>query len=431
MFRFNIGSVIWIIICLFILVVKQADQVFYLLVFFSALTTIAVFDINNNSVTVVHVMFAVCLIKFVSLYIRQRRPLLINKSFFLFVMWCFISIPFSLLHRYTIVHNINGIDTYVKFNYQQLTQFIYLLMGIVTYEMCCSLLLFNKIEIEKIERYLQSAYIFVLVVALLQHILPLGFINAFLRNTENVLYQYEGSRVSGTFAEPSFMSLFCAPLFAGYMYRLFTKFRIKDFMLCLLFVIVIVDNNSSSGVLGIISAFILLLCMKIKVVFKRFAFSVKSINFILTVLLFLLLTGLSILNIKTILSSFIVFYNKINGIGVSGNSRLAAFLYHSKLGLSNLIPTGYGTVRSYDLLSTWLCSIGLFGLLLYLLPVFNLCIKLIVCDKPQTNILLMNIVTHNIIMFISVPEFGLLSLWIYYGMGYFYIARNGKCLNES
>lgn len=415
MFQINLWGAIFIILILFV----KTEYVFYVLIFTSALTTISFVNIGDNSILVYHIIFIICAFKVLWTTNIRKIRLSVSGLFYIFVLWCLITIPFSLLHKNTIVHNIDGADAYVRFSFQQITQFCYLLLGFITALICNTLLLTNKISIDKVNKYLTYSYVFVLIIALLQHILPVEFVNTFLRNAVNVGYKYRGSRISGTFGEPSMLSLYCAPMFGGYLYRLFSTIRLKYFILSLLFVVVTFDNYSSSGILGITISLLFICAIKL---WQLYTSRKVSNSKIILFFLILLIIGITIVfNLHHIYNVTNVFISKIRGEGISGSSRQASLIKHINIGMKSLLPTGFGTVRSYDLLSTWLCSIGIIGLFLYVFPVMNLCIKLFKSNNMDATVLLINIMAHNIIMAVSVPEFGMISMWIYYGMAYYFV----------
>lgn len=419
--QINDGTIFWTIILAGVFFTAKIDNAIKFLIISSAMTTVAVFNINNNSILVLHIAFTICLIKFCVYMCKNDTCVSVDKYIYYFAIWCLITIPFSLLHGNTIVHNVNGLDTYVKFSFQQITQYGYLIIGLLTCIMCNSLLITNKISIKSVDRCLEISYVISLSIALLQHILPVALVNAYLRNAAHVSYNYDGARISGTFFEPSMLSLFFAPLFGKYLYKLTLGFNVKYLLYITLFVVVAFDSNSSSAVLGIIVSLVLVFLISLSSNKK------VSLNDMIFAFLIIIAGTISVMHFYSDINLGIdMLFNKISGEGISGNSRLERFKYHFELGINNFIPTGFGTVRSFDLLSTWICSIGIIGLALYLIPVIILCIKLYKINTYNSKSLFICILVHNIIMFISVPEFSFLSIWIYYGTAYYIIENTNR-----
>ena len=418
MLQINDGTILWVLAAV-ILLFSNLNKGFYALVFSSALTTIAFVNIGDNSILISHIAFLICAVKFlVSGRVRTMR-LSVGKGLSAFIVWCFLSLFFPAFHRETIVYSMDEILTHVRFTYQEITQYSYLLIGFLTCLIGNALLIEKKIKLDTIGKVLETAYVVSLSLALLQHILPLEFVNAFYRNTININYAHVGARISGTFNEPSMLSLYCAPLFAGYLYRLFSEGRIRYFLLSVFFLVVTLDNESSSGILGIVvavflSLILILFAKKVRLTRKRFFMPI----------IVLVVVGIAtVLNISQITSAIESLLHKLNAEGASGASRMYMFLYHIRIGISNIIPTGFGTVRSFDLLSTWFCSIGLTGLLLYIVPVVGLSVRLLKAGTREAHVLFLNILIHNLLMFVSVPEYSFLSIWFYYAMAYYLVNK--------
>lgn len=426
MIQFNNGSIIWSI-PLILSMFSNKRKSFYWFVFFSVCETVSLFNIGDNSILIVHIGFVISALKvFLPLLVRKKISSSVSVLLTIFILWCLITIPFSLCHNNTIVLNIEDAMEPVNFDYHQFSQFGYLLIGFISCLMCNHLLIQNVISIEDVFKAFELAYIFTLLVALLQHILPVEIINNFFRNAANTGYTYEGARISGTFSEPSMLSLYCAPLFAGYVYRLFADNKLKFFSLSALFLIVLLDNQSSSGIIAILLTAILIFVIQLVSAKKV---KLKSVLLILATLLFT--TVVAIIEIEPLTESFELLIEKLSGEGVSGSERMYLFLYHLNLGLTHLLPTGYGTVRSYDLFTTWLCSIGIVGLVLYGAIVLQLCVGLSKKNDVVSWQLFLCIVIHNVIMLISVPEISYLSLWIYYGLGYYLISKKEEKVLSS
>lgn len=417
MIQANAGTFLWVIV-LGVLLFSKIKSSFYFLTISSCLTTVAVFTIGKDCILVFQVVFLLCCLKFVFAY-RGKITVTVDKWLYVFVLWCLITIPFSFLHHDTFVHNIDGKTTYVRFSLQQISQYMYLLIGIITCTLCNIWLSTETISLNSVWRCFKIAYVLSLCLALFQHVLPLDFVNSYFRNKPGVGYNFEGSRISGPFSEPSMLALYCAPLFGGYLYKFLTKRNLEYLLLSLLFIIVILDNNGSSGVIGIIASIIIITLIEITT--KR---NIKStVN---KLILFVFIAGCIYLvcrfsGWKMVVDSFNGLVGKLNGEGLSGGARMESVLYHFKVGIGNIIPTGFGTVRSYDMFTSWLCSIGILGIALYCMPVIGLCVKLFKLHTNDSLMLLICIVVHNVIMFISVPEFGYLSIWIMYGMGFYLI----------
>lgn len=346
-----------------------------------------------------------------------------------FFLWCIISIPFSIFYGDIVVMNINNIYTYVKFGFQQVTQLAYLLIGFSTCLICNSLLVNGKLKSEIIIKILDASYIIGIILALLQLILPSSLCTEVFRNSVHVTYRNAGARISGSFGEPSFFSLVCTPFFCGYFYKLVNKFSVKYLLFCTLFILVVVNNQSSAAILGICVGIAFIIFLNLILRTKRLKRS-----YLITFIFVLIIVSLNVLWLQDeIKILYKIMISKLNGEGISGSERLYSFRYHLNLFLTHpmifLFGVGYGTIRSFDLLTTWACEVGIIGLCLYFFPIFYLCWKLLKKRTENTLTLLINIVVYNSILFISTCEIVFLQIWIMYGLGFFIISSKSHNSN--
>lgn len=422
---YNRTSGICILLC-FMLLFMKVDKVFYILCFTAILTTVAVFDLNENSILLFHLVFLILLIKYIVLIIHKEKMLLYTARIFVpFLIWCMASIPFSLFYSDIVVMNIDSIYKYVRFDHQQITQFLYLLIGILTCYICNSLLSVGKIKPKKMIDIMDMSYITALCLALLQLVLPVSVCRELFRNSVHAGY-HSKVRISEPFGEPSFWALVCTPFFCGYLYRFVRGFQIKYLFFCMLFVIVLFNNRSSSaflgGWVGILSILFLgFYAKKRKTNGKRILLSFIILFFLM---LFLRLYQDKIINL------FLNTLSKLKGEGISGSERSYSFRYHLNIFLSHptifLFGIGYGTVRSLDLFSTWACEVGIVGLVLYLIPMIYLCWKLLKLKTETANQLLVMIIVYNIILFVATCEIYFLQIWMIYGIAFFMISKNKR-----
>lgn len=421
MIVFNSVSIVCIAFSLF-LMLKKIDYVFYALCFTAILTTVAVFNIGNDSILLFHIVFAIVVFKFLLSLIKNRYQYSVSNLLIMFVVWCLITIPFSFFNTDVYAYNIDNKFAYVSFNFQQITQYAYLLIGFLTCMICNMLLINGKIDQKTVVKVLDVAYVASLCLALLQLVVPVGICTDLFRNSVHAGYKFDGARISGPFNEPSMLALVCTPFFCGYLYRLINKFSFKYLLYTALFFAVVLNNRSSSAVIGVFVGIILICFVNIFNIKKKIR--KKDLVWILIVLIGILLFAVFASNMlgDTIYKTF----QKLNGEGKSGSERLYSFVHHMNIFFDHfLLGIGYGTVRSFDLLSTWACEVGIIGLLLYFVPIISLCIKLFKQKNVQSIQLLINIVVYNAILFSSTCEIGFLQIWIIYGVA-FYIVQNRK-----
>lgn len=182
------------------------------------------------------------------------------------------------------------------------------------------------------------------------------------------------------------------------------------------------QNRSSSYVLGVLTAVMVMVLFQFlygnKIQKKR----LKTLCFVVLVLVLLLFLFRD--NFRSIMDIFLL---KIGGQGVSGSTRSAVAALHFRVFLENfLFGVGFGTLRSADLITGWLAQGGIIGISLYLGAVGSLCIRLLRQGTTEAKDLVIMIVSYNVIMMISVPEFMQIHIWVYYAMGQFLIIQNHK-----
>ena len=113
--------------------------------------------------------------------------------------------------------------------------------------------------------------------------------------------------------------------------------------------------------------------------------------------------------------SIAVFIVKLQRLNESGHDRLEAFEHMSSVGIRYPFGIGFGSGRSTDLLSTWLCNIGIVGTALFLFAIS----QIVVNGIRQKDIeRLLPLILVLVSMFTSVPEPYNLFVWyfIFYAM---------------
>ena len=89
-----------------------------------------------------------------------------------------------------------------------------------------------------------------------------------------------------------------------------------------------------------------------------------------------------------------------------------------------LAGIGYGTLRSLDLLSTMLCSEGIIGFMLYVIPVLRSSLRIFF--NMSNRAVMLYVIVYNAIMFISVTEIALPYVWIAYAIMFYVLTDNGS-----
>lgn len=415
---------------LLVLLFAKTSTVFYAFVLSSPLTTVAVFKVGDDSIVLYQLVFVILILKTLILHMKNRsgeRPLsnTISSAFWTFWIFCACSIPLALFYGDVVVVTPDSVLSNAKFSIQQFTQFGYLAIAFLSCYACNRLLQDGVISPKKVFVVLTVSYVLVCVLALLQLVLPVELVTELYRNSTHVMYAHQGARISSTFNEPSMLSLFIAPLFCVYVYRFMTGLSWSALLLAGLGLTVAVFNNSSSFVVGMLFGFLACLFLMAVSLKKTARFSRKAIiGFALVSLAALFVVGSN--EFGQIFSTFV---GKIGGEGVSGNDRLFSFFHHFQVFLEHpFVGIGFGTVRSTDLLTTWLAELGVVGFAFYMVPLVLLVGRLAARFETLAIETAIYIVAYVGILFVSVPEPYYVFGWIVIGLG-FHLVRSRESVS--
>lgn len=417
----------WVYACIVLVVaLLPCEKVFHVFIYCIPATTIALFDVNNNSVLFYHIIFLILVMKYffqalpsIRFKTRQTSKTNVSPMLWVFVIYCALTIPLAGLHTDTIVLNIENEYAFVKPAFQQVTQYLYLLIGFIACIVTNGMLQRHKSSSKTILRIIDYSYLAVMLLALLQKVIPADTISILYRNSVNTSYAFDGARISSTFQEPSMLSLFMTPMFCVYLWRVLKEFSMKNVLYLGLGTIVISLNQSSSFFVGLFASIFAFILIKIST-----SAHISTTNLTLRqALKVLIATTLCVIfafafwgQISAVIQ---VFLSKLQGEGVSGSVRAYAALHHFHVFLEHpLFGVGYGTVRSYDLLTTWLAQIGLLGFLLYAIPVVALCVRLLKVNTDTAKVYFIIIVAYNAILMVSTSEIAYFLIWVVYGASY-------------
>lgn len=215
---------------------------------------------------------------------------------------------------------------------------------------------------------------------------------------ESALIQGYGKflRISGPNLEPSMFSIYLLFSFGIFYFNKYVKESIFVIILGIL-------STSTSFILGIFMYIFYFIILRSKEEWKKILFLILT----LILILFILITVY-----PQMLSLFEEILYKINGKGVSGGERKYNMLHHFQVSI-NINPIsgiGYGIARSKDLLTTWLCNIGYFGVTFFILALITSIKK---ANKRYIGIILIIIF---LVESISVPEPYFLYIWCFWGI---------------
>lgn len=425
-----IGSILLPLI-LIVFIFCDIKYLFYLLFFFSAFTSTALikFSSSEKSFQIYHIVAVFFMIK-VFMELKRRNLSIKNlhsKMLFIFIAVCSFSIFYPLIFSGGIIVKTPASDKYlpVSFSSQNVTQFLYLLLGYLTYLSVLAFFKIKGLKTNSVLRVMRITLLVILILGIIQYIMPVDLYNNLLRNDFHSNDQRVGLgvRISSVTMEASILALFVTPLFIGLLINFFNKFNIMDLILILLSIAINLENGSSSFFVGLFIFIIFEILISIFIKNKKL--SLRQI--ILTVIILLLVIVLiAIFKDKfSYITTNII--SKLNGQGESGSMRKYDFQYHMNVFKNYLITgIGFGSVRSKDLLSTILADVGLSGgipLILYIICRLYLLKRI---SNEFSKIFYAIMFSTIAVLFISVPEFFYLYIWIYFGIIDYFLFNDNR-----
>ncbi|GAA0105712.1 hypothetical protein UT300013_23360 [Paraclostridium sordellii] len=355
----------------------------------------------------------------------------------------FIPLVFNKGNNYVIGVSSHMDFSPVHFSITNMTQLLYLLIGYIVYSItyiCISNKYINyEIFIARFNKAILYSAITLGVLGIIQMFLNDNIFNFIFRqyNYNNQQIEFLNqvvNRPSGPTGEPSFYALALVPMLCYIIYNLKTYIKENNKYLYTVSIVIIIIplivSKSSSFLIGILLFTGILILISIKKLIKNYKFirttylksfdKSKIILYTIISLLVICIIGIYIIN-SDIFRDFIY---KIKGGGVSGSERTIALIQHLKVFKDNIIfGVGFGSLRSKDLMSTWLACMGLVGNILFALFFIRQLYCLLNINKRESISLAIMITISWGIMFISVPEPYYLYLWIYFAVSEYVISN--------
>lgn len=356
-----------------------------------------------------------------------------NKFLIAFIIICILSTISLIINkdRGILILNQKDIYTYAEFSVQNITQLFNIIFCFVLYWFIKDY--FNNNNTLKINSAVKVLICSTAAICFLGFYQELAYVKGWrfdeiFRNGLHGNIQPFGSfiRAYSVTNEPSVYAYFLAPILA--LVLSVPNDIIKHRILIILLIII-------SGIMSTSTTFIIgILALLIKIILD------KSVNFfrmkrnknqkmgLLLPITFIFIVILSLIlfrfnsNIKELLTTGML--SKLQGNGVSGQERMLAFQTQMNAALKYpLLGVGYGTARSKDLFSTWLCNIGFIGMSMFLIYLYK-----IITNLKKTNKLGYGISNYIFVLFvcafISVPEPYFLFIWIMLAIGESLVEQN-------
>lgn len=410
----------YICIALTIYSLIKFDKNYLLLyaIFFSGFTGSSVISLSDHSLQPSFYFVILYFLLFsIELIIGRRK---IKKgSFFVpflfFILYCLITIifPFILSNENIYLSKQNGENYYLRFTLSNLVHIVYLFIcffvfTVLTYN--ANLKTKNHINLtkNKIINYYRYGFYVVILICLYQifsfkYNLPFDI---FFR--QSIHGNVQGNRLYGPCIEASMLCYYLVPTI--FLLMIGRKSKL-DYIFIFLAIYIGFLTQSSTFLVGILLIFIILIISILSGSFK-FKFSNKMIliTFSCTVILICVVIKNDFVNL-----AFEKMIEKFKRGNRSGMERWYGFTNMSLVGLKYPFGVGFGSTRSTDLLSTWLCNIGSFGVLIFVYMIFAYLNNAL---KNKSFIFGLPFLIVVILMFISVPEPYNIFIWVLMALGY-------------
>jgi hypothetical protein len=409
---------------------KKTKYLLYLTVFFSGFTATSIFIFNNGFSLQPSYLFG-CLFLIKQFLTILKNKQIIKPSFLLsiFLLICIVSLTMPNLVKNSSVFVINtkndSLYTAVSLTSANFTQIGYFIFCFFIYWFVKDYLFHNPDKVKKlIKVFLYSCFT----------ICVLGFYQL-IATRYNLPYDqffrqsaYGNIQTFGTFTreyavavEPSMFAYYLAPVFALVMSVEKSIFKHK-FTLVILILVSGVLTTSTTFFIGFAAFLIKVILDKLISFIKMKKSKSQKLGLVLPISIFALLVAFLIAinvndNINNILTTET--YNKLfTNDNMSGNVRSEAFKVHLAVAENYpLLGVGFGSARSKDLLSTWLCNTGFISVSLFIIYLLILVNKL----KKGRSRLSYGVSNFILIFFIcafaSVPEPYALFIWLMMATG--------------
>ena len=190
----------------------------------------------------------------------------------------------------------------------------------------------------------------------------------------------------------------------GYLIALINnKFNIILLMILGVNLFLLFLSQSSSFFIGIVTVFAIMLLFNLMDLFGNKKIGIGRI--IIGILCSILVKS----------EAWDTLFNKLNSVSISGMQRGKSFSHHMGVFYDNfLLGVGYGTIKGYDLVSSLLAQLGLIGSIPIILFFVSLFKKVIYIKDFEVKPLITLLLSHFLILFISVPLYHYPYMWLFY-----------------
>ena len=362
----------------------------YSAIFFSGFSGSSVINIGDISIQPPFYFILIYLPIFFFSSIIGKKKIRLDGYYLLFIVYCSISILFSILlqSEEIIIMKQDGEYGVSSFSISHIIHIFYLLLGFLLFTILSQKGTISFKNTYKYYRYGVFAVIYICLYQLVAFRFNLPFDVIFRQGTHGNI---QGSRLYGPCDEASMLCYYLAP---SLLLLWLNRKNIFDIINILLGIFIGFYSYSSTFLIGIVGIVVFIKHIVNNKIISYNALIALSIGvFIIAIVI---AKNTSMMNVV-----FDMFSKKIHAQNKSGTERITSFMDMAPIGFLYPFGIGFGSSRSKDLLSTWLCNIGIVGMLLFVILQIHF-LKESIKKKRLLDIIPYLLVV--ILMMISVPE---------------------------
>ena len=400
-----------ILLTIIFLVLKKDKYFLYSAIFFSGFSGSSVINVAAFSFQPSYYFFTIYFV--LGFFLNRSIGLRIDLSLLIFVAYCCISIVFPLFleNKEIIIIDQDGFYTPLKFSFHNITQLIYLLFcvfflnNILKYS--------NDIQVAtgciKSFKYGFYAVILICIYQMIAFYFSLPFDDFFRQGVHG---NVQGTRIYGPCIEASML---CYYLVTAIIVVWQMREGIWDYLFMILSLWIGILSASSTYLVGLIFIILfILLYFLVNIDLKRN----KNVFIVAAAIMGCAVVAVVVFfdNFYNIVSALLI---KLRGENTSGIERWDGFITMLKVGLNYPFGVGFGSSRSKDLFSTWICNVGVVGLVIYFLFILRTLLGALPRKKLKYFFPYLLVV---LLMMISVPEPYNIFIWFY--LYYYTVFKN-------
>lgn len=399
-----------VLLTILYLVLRKRDMFLYTAVFFSGFSGSSVLNIAGGSIQPSFFFFMM----FFLLTLRHNLTVRLDGRLILFFVYCAISMVFPLIFAHTGVKIIDqeGDLVPLSFSASNVIHILYLLFDLVFLNTLLRYRNDGKVAAGACAAYRYGFYAVVLICfyQMLAFRFDLPFDEIFRMGAHGNI---QGTRLYGPCDEASMLCYYLVP---SILFCLQTKRSLLSVCFAFSGILIGVLTESSTFLVGM--ALLIILAIPSCIRFLSTPHSLKvwraiAIGVLCSLVVLILMTN----RLSRLVELLFLKLTKQND---SGQERSYTMLTLIGVGLRFPFGVGFGSARSADLFSSWLCNIGIVGMAIFL--AFVICYAKRAYKNASFSRTLPFLVTL-VLMFISVPEPYNLFIWffVFYGT---YFAEN-------